>query len=292
VVSRAQLLGLGLERGAIGSRLRRRWLHPVHRGVYAVGHTRLSARGRWLAAVLACGEAAALSHADAGALWDLRASNAARVHVTVAGDGGRPGRAGIVLHRSRSLVRDEVIVHERIRDTAVGRTLLDLAATLAPGRLERVVEQAVFLQRFDLHEMNATIARNRTRKGVHALETIIAALHDEPQLTRSELEGFFVDLCDASALPRPQINQVVEGFEVDFLWPQHRLIVETDGRRSHATRAAFERDRARDAALTVAGYRVVRFTYRQVVEEPARVARTLIELLAGSVSGSTASASA
>jgi very-short-patch-repair endonuclease len=99
------------------------------------------------------------------------------------------------------------------------------------------------------------------------------------QITRSDLEGFFIDLCVAHAFPRPEVNQIVEGFEVDFLWRERRLIVETDGRETHLTRAAFEQDRARDARLTVAGYRVVRFTHRQVIHEPEQVARTVIALL-------------
>ncbi|MDQ3675645.1 MAG: DUF559 domain-containing protein, partial [Actinomycetota bacterium] len=278
-IARPQLVALGLGRGAIDSRIRRGWLHPVHRGVYAVGHRRLSARGRWHAAVLACGNGAALSHLDAAALWDLRGSNASKIHVTVPSDGGRSRRSGVVLHRSRSLADDEVRTHEGISVTTVARTLLDIAGVLAPGPLARVVERSLMLRLFDLDAVNATLARYPTRKGSHTLSVIVADLHDEPQLTRSELEGYFIDLCDTHSLPRPEINQGVEGLTVDFLWMDHKLIIETDGRQTHGTPMAFERDRARDAALTVAGYRVVRFTYRQIVSEPEKVARTVLALL-------------
>jgi very-short-patch-repair endonuclease len=280
VIGRAQLLALGLGRGAIESRLRRGWLHAVHRGVYAVGYRNLMAKQSWMAAVLACGSSAVLSHGSAAALWDLRRSTAANIHITVSSGAGRSRRPGIAVHRSPGLTDDEVTVHDAIPVTTVERTLLDIAADFAPGPLERAVERSVILRLFDLHAVNATLARHPKRKGALALRAVVSTLHDEPQLTRSELEAFFCDLCEAHCLQRPQINQVVEGLTVDFLWPDRRLVVETDGRATHGTPLAFERDRARDAALVLAGYRVVRFTYRQIVYEPERVARTVLALLA------------
>jgi len=250
VVGVAQLRALGLSHSAIASRARKGWLHGVHRGVYAVGHARPSGKGRYLAAVLACGANAALSHGSAADLWDLRGSSASSVHVTVATAAGRELREGIVIHRARGLRGGELTVHDGIPVTTVARTLLDIAGDLAPRRLERAVEQSVILRLFDLDAVNATIARHPNRKGSHTLSTIVANMHDEPPLIRSELEAFFCDLCDANCLPRPQINQVVEGLIVDFLWRRHKLVVETDGRATHGTPAAFEGDRARAASST------------------------------------------
>ena len=280
VVGARQLLALGLGRGAIEHRVRAGRLHRLHRGVYAVGHPRIASKGRYMAAVLACGPDAVLSHVSAADLWELLDSSASSVHVTVPSGGGRGRREAIVLHRSRGLSEDEVTVHDGFPITSVARTLLDLAATIAPGPLKRAVERSLIVRRFDLRAVRAVLARHANSRCTRSLSEIVANLHDEPSLTRSELEGFFRDLCDEHSLPRPQINQVVEGLTVDFLWSDHRLIVETDGRAVHGTPAAFERDRARDAKLMVAGYRVVRFTYRQIVHEPETVARTLLALLA------------
>ena len=233
-----------------------------------------------MAAALACGPGAVVSHITAADLWDLRRSNASAIHVTVQSRAGLSAREGIAVHRTRRLVADEVTDHRAIPITTVERTLLDLAGMLAAGPLERAVERTVMLRLFDLAALDAVLARNPGRKGASALQGIVANLDDEPQLTRSQLEDFFIDLCDAHALPRPETNALVEGLTVDFLWRDRRLIVETDGRATHATPMAFERDRARDARLMVAGYGVVRFTYRQIVREPERVARTLLALLA------------
>lgn len=150
---------------------------------------------------------------------------------------------------------------------------------LAPGPLARAVERSLALRLFDLHAVHAAIRVNPRRPGATTLTRIIGSIHDEPILTRSDLEGLMRDLCDGHRLPRPAVNAIVAGEEVDFHWPAHRLIVETDGHEDHGTRAAFERDRAKDARLTARGYRVVRFTYRQVVHAPAAVGATLRALL-------------
>jgi hypothetical protein len=135
------------------------------------------------------------------------------------------------------------------------------------------------MQLFDLVAMQTTIDRHRTRRGSQRLAAIVADYEDD-ELTRSELENQFLTLCADYGVPRPRVNSQVEDYTVDFFWPAQRLIAETDSRRYHATRAAFERDRARDASLTVGGYRVVRFTYRQIQREPAGVAGTLLALIA------------
>ncbi len=157
--------------------------------------------------------------------------------------------------------------------------MLDAAATLRPHSLGRTVERAEILELFDLAAVRQTLELHPGHPGAKRLGGAIALYRDD-EITRSDLEAMLLALCDAHALPRPLVNHVVEGTEVDFLWPEHRLIVEADGRATHLTRAAFERDRSRDAKLTLAGYRVIRFTYRQIRHEPATVAATLRALLA------------
>jgi very-short-patch-repair endonuclease len=275
-----QLRGAGLGVGAINSRVRAGRLHRIHVGVFAVGHTRLSRDGRWLAAIWALGADAVLSHTSAAALWGIRGTSAATIHVTVPTSAGHPNRRGIAVHRSRTLLAADVTMVDGIPVTSVARTLLDIAGMLAPGPLERAVEHSLRLRLFDLTHTRAVLQANPRRKGASNLARIIATIHDEPTLTRSQLENLMRDLCDAHRIPRPQVNVIVDGKEVDFFWRAQRLIVETDGHETHGTRSAFENDRAKDARLTVLGYRVVRFTYRQLVYEPQTVTRTLRALIA------------
>jgi hypothetical protein len=289
VVSRPQLLTAGLGAGGVDFRLRVGRLHRVHRGVYAVGHPRVSREGRWVAAVLACGDGAALSHTTAAALWGLRGTSAARLHVTVPTNAGVRQREGIAVHRARALLPGEVTPHEEIRVTSPARTLLDVAGMLPPGPLERAVEQSLVLRLFDLGALEAVLDAHPTRAGTAALMAIVARIADEPTPTRSAAEALFLDLCDMYAIERPAVNVRLEGLTVDFVWHARRLIVEIDGHRYHGTRAAFERDRVRDARLTVAGYRVVRFTYRRLVRAPAAVAAILLRLLDPAYAASSSS---
>lgn len=225
-----------------------------------------------MAAVLACGDGAALSHRSAAALWDLRSTESPVVDVTVASRAGRRRRPGIVVHRSRALRGGDLVRHRAIRTTSPARTLLDLADLLPAGPLERALERAEALRVLDLRELRATIQRSSTRRGSGTLAEMLERLPPDPGLTRSELEDIFLELCARHRLGQPLVNANVGGYTVDFLWTRERLIVETDGHRDHATRAPFERDRARDARLVAGGYRVVRFTYRQVTREPETVA--------------------
>ena len=279
VVTLAQLRGAGLGAGGIDLRVHNGRLHRLHRGVFAVGHARISQEGRWLAAVLALGKGAVLSHVSAAALWGIRHSNSAYVHVTVPSPGGRQRRRGLVVHRSRTLAAQDVDEEQGIAVTCVPRTLLDLAGILTPTRLERAVERSLALRLFDLRAIEAVLVANPRRTGATTLAGIIGEIHHEPSLTRRELESLMLDLCDAHGIERPEVNVLVDGLEVDFLWRAQRVIVETDGREDHGTPTAFERDRERDERLTVLGYRVVRFSYRRVVRHPAHVAATLRALL-------------
>ncbi|MBW3653649.1 MAG: hypothetical protein KY433_08660, partial [Actinobacteria bacterium] len=152
--------------------------------------------------MLALGDGALLTHVNAAALWGLRPSSAARIHVTVPTSAGHRHRGLIVVHRSRALTAADVRRRDAIPVTSVARTLLDLAAMLAPGPLQRAVEQSLLLRLFDLHAVNAVIAANATRAGATTLARIVSALHDEPPLTRSKLEALMRDLCEAHAIPR------------------------------------------------------------------------------------------
>ena len=277
-MSTAQLLAAGIGHGAIEHRVRRGRLHRRHRGVYAVGTPHLTPRGHLWGAVLACGGpgSAVLSHKSAAAVWDLLPSPA-RFDVTTLGN-SRSTKA-IRVHRSTTLIPDDITHHDGLPVTTVARTLIDLATTLTPHRLERVVHRAEHLRLLDTYSLNAQFARatgRRTKPLRQALQTLEA--HD-PDVTRSTLEERLLALIAEAGLPRPQTNVMVGGHEVDFFWPEHRLIVETDGAATHATPTAFEDDRKRDAELTILGYRVVRFTRRQVAEHPRATLATLVLLL-------------
>ncbi len=156
----------------------------------------------------------------------------------------------------------------------VARTLRDIAATLQTPSLARTVERAEILELFDLTTIQQTLDRHPNQPPGAKRLTGAGYLYRDDEPTRSELEALLLARCDAYDLPRPLVNHTIEGEEVDFLWPRQRLIVEADGRRTHLTDAAFERDRAKDARLTLAGYRVIRFTYRQIRHDHAAVART------------------
>jgi Protein of unknown function (DUF559) len=261
VVSVVQLLAVGLTWAGVVRRVRAGRLRRVHRGVYAVGHRVLRRGGCWMAAVLACGEGAVLSHRSAAAHWELLGSAAALIDVTAPAT--RHGLPGIRLHRSRFLdARDSTTLHG-IAITTVPRTLLDLAATVPPHRLERALAQAQRLRLYDQRAITDLLARSNGHRGTAALAT--ATCREDPKWTRSELESWFLTLVRDAGLPEPLVNASLAApdhppLEVDFHWPTHRLVVELDGWETHRTRAAFEQDRTRDAALTAAGWRVVRFT--------------------------------
>jgi hypothetical protein len=279
VVRHDQLRTLGLSQKAI--RHRRDVGRLVDRSwkVYAVGHDRLSPTGRRLAAVWAYGPRAALSHRSAAAAWNLRGGGAAVLDVTVPARSGVP-RDGTRLHLTTRPLETTRI--DLLRVTTPARTLLDLAAVAPRHQVEAALKQAEVLGLFDLGALRAVVAAHRRHPGRRVLtELLDAAARTELALTLSELEERFRALCAAAGLPQPAANARPLGWRVDFLWPAQRLVVETDGWGAHHTRAAFEDDRARDQALTVAGYRVVRFTHRQVVDRPDAVAATLTALLIG-----------
>jgi Protein of unknown function (DUF559) len=264
-----------LGRGAIDGRLRTGSLRRVHRGVYAVGGAVLPRKGRWLAAVLACGEGAALSHLSAAVHWNLLNYDAPQPEVTA--PASRKGVPGIRLHRSHSLDAQDTTNHQGIPTTTVHRTLLDIAAQVPEHHLERALAQAERLQLYDHRAIESVIARSNGHRGTKRLTKAIDA---GPQFTRGELEARMQRLARQHGLPQPECNTSLDApdhphTEVDAYFPAHHLIVETDGWDTHKTRQAFESDRAKDAALTAAGYTVVRFTWRQLRDEPQTVADRL-----------------
>jgi very-short-patch-repair endonuclease len=278
VVARHQLLALGLGRGAIDSRLRSGRLHAVHRGVYAVGHRCLSRRGIWLAAVLACGDGALLSHQCAAALWGLIDPSPPPIDVTATR--GRPGREGIRLHRASVHLRERSARHG-IPTTCVARTLLDMAALTPERLLRRAYKEADRLNLLRPGALEQVCRRSVGHRGLAAIRRLV--MEERGGATRSALEDLFVALCRRHRLAVPAVNTPLLGFEVDAFWPRQRLVAELDGFAFHRHRAAFERDRARDATLQAAGYRVVRFTHRRLEREPDAVAGELRALLAVSL---------
>jgi very-short-patch-repair endonuclease len=272
-VTRVQLFAMGFSKGAVQHRLAMRRMRRVHAGVYAVGHQRLTARGRHLAALLACGDGAALCRWSSAAVWDL-GRWPAKVSVLVPSRYHRHLR-GVIVHGTRSLDVPDVAVHEGFRCTSVARTLVDLAAVATPTQLERMLEQSLTLNVFDRSAFDEMLARSAGRRGIARLRRLIARLADEPVPVRSELERRFLALVRNASLPLPVVNGYIGEHQVDFHWPDHRLVVETDGRAFHDSPSAFVRDRRRDLDLELAGWHVLRFGWRQVLEEPERIAALL-----------------
>jgi len=278
VVGRRQLLAAGVTSSMIETRIGSGLLVPRLRGVYAVGHDRLRREGHWLAAVLAVGPGAALSHRSAAALHGLRPAGGVRVDVSTS---GRPrGQTGIAIHHTTVL---EVEKRDGVPVTPVARTLVDLAGVVPRDQLAKALREAERQQVLDVRAIEAALGRVRNRPGPgHA--AMRAALEDMrakgTQLTRSALEDRFLALLDAHGLPRPLVNTWIESLEVDAAWPAARLVVELDGWAHHGDRAAFQRDRDRANLLLEAGWRIARFTHDDVVRRPAEIAARLARLLA------------
>ena len=266
VVRRETLVAAGLSRGEIDGRIARGQLHQVHRGVYAVGHLALSREGRWLAAVLACGRGAVLSHHSAAVCWRI-ADRELLPHVT-APQSRR--RAGIVTHRGRLAVADRSVCRG-IPVTSPARTLVDLAQVLDEEDLERVVREAQFRGVFHVGAIRDALARRPSR----ALKELL----DDLNPTQSKLEDAFLRLCRRFKIPRPQA-QVRQGRKrPDFVWPEARLVVEVDSWSAHGTPRAFQADRTQSNAVQLSGWMILRFTYADVRRRPAYVAEQVRQAL-------------
>jgi Transcriptional regulator, AbiEi antitoxin len=277
-VTRAQLLALGLSSDAIDHRLRRGWLHREHQGVYSVGTPATTPLELAAAAVLACGDGAALSHGSALALWSLAKRWPEPAHVTTASD-RRP--SGLTVHRTTTLARKDIRTHNGIRTTTLARTLLDCAPSLANKTLTRAVNDALRSPYLTHAQLVDVVDRNPRHRAAKLLKTFVQTLTG---LTRSEFEDAFLAFCDKYGLPRPKVNTIVCGHEVDALFERERVIVELDGWDFHNDRRTFEADRNRDADTLVAGFVTVRITWERLHEHPRREAARLRRILASRAS--------
>jgi Transcriptional regulator, AbiEi antitoxin/Protein of unknown function (DUF559) len=286
VASRRQLAALGLSEREIDLRIASGALHPVFRGAFAVGHRCIGRHGRMMAAVLACGAGTVLSHGSAAellGLWDKRA-----VPVDVI----PPRRAGrkipdIRWHNVRRPEQREIEIREGIPCTTVSRTLVDMAGRTSFASQRRLVEQAAVLRRLDVPEVDRVLSKGR-RRGTPNLRAILDLWRTDderkPRL-RSPLEALLLPALIAAGVARPECNVTlrVDGgkpIEVDLLWQDQRLAIETDGEETHGTRSAFQEDRRRDQRLVAAGYRVARVTWRQAEDEPTAVVARIRRMLA------------
>lgn len=260
VVTTKQLTEAGLGRSSIVKRVKAGRLHRLHRGVYGVGHAALSIEEHWMAAVLACGEGAVLSHGSAAALWGLLQPCSGPIDVSVPSQSGRKKRRGIRVHRAQSLLNaeSEGLTVRTIRNgtpvTSVPRTLEDLRGTVTPRLHRRAVRQAEL----------AGFALGPTVRG---------------DRTRSDLETDFLVFCRAHGLPRPEVNGQIGRWKVDFLWRDAGLAVETDSYEYHRGSVAFEDDHGRDLDLRRLGFTVRRYTGAQIRDHPAAVVADLREVL-------------
>jgi very-short-patch-repair endonuclease len=259
VVSLHQLLAAGISQRMVEIRVQAGRLHRIHHGVYAVGHGALSNEGRWMAAVLAAGEGAVLSHRSAAELWSLLRPEAGPSHVTVPCGGGRRRRSGLIVHRSSSLRRRHVSRQASIPVTTPARTIADLRRVAEPHEVRRAIRQAEYL-------------------GLPLEETAT-------DRTRSDLERAFLRLCSRHRLPSPEVNVRIGPYTADFLWRDARLVVEVDGWQAHRGRQAFLDDRARDAYLKLKGFDVHRFSDEQVEGHEQTLAVLLHRRLASAVHG-------
>jgi very-short-patch-repair endonuclease len=255
VITTAQLYRCGLSSAGVTDWVNAGRLHRIHRGVYAVGHRGLSIEGEWMAAVLACGEGAVLSHRSAAMLLRMLEAKRGPVHVTVPGGGGRARRRALIVHRSSTLLPSQTTSRLNVPVTKPARTLADLRRVGPDWEYRRALRQAEFRQ---------------------------LPIGDLPEAdgSRSGLESRFLRFCRRRSLPQPEPNARLGPFTVDFLWRAEKVVVETDSYRTHGGQVAFEEDRQRDIYLKARGYEGVRITDRQLETDPAGVARALRAILA------------
>ena len=251
LIATAQLLAAGLTRAAIHQRVRAGRLHPLYRGVYAAGHNRLSQEGKWLAAVLAAGKGAVLSHEAAARHWLMWRRRTQRIDVTVPGQ--RRPRQGFTIHRARTLDAQDVTIHKGIPITTPARTLVDLAAILTPHQLANVIHEAAYRDRFDEAATRDAMARAAGRE-LSRLDAALNAHASGSAGTRSDAEDRFLETWQG---PEPLVNTKLNGIEVDLHWPDQDLVVEIDG-PGHERPPTRRDDAERDAMLNAAGKTVVR----------------------------------
>lgn len=277
VVARWQLETLGVGRGAIEVRLRNRRLHRIHRGVYAVGHRVLSIHGRWMAAVLASGPGAVLSHATATTFWGVRSATGGPIHVTTA----KKWRSSPQIRRHCSLLpKDEATVLDGIPVTTVPKTIFDFAATASIDQVESAIREAEYRQLHDRLSLVDLLERYPRRRGAPRVRLALERIETLPSgRPKSPLEERFLPFLRRHGLPRPRLNDWISvgkrRFQVDCHWPGTGQIVELDSWQAHGTRSAFRDDRTRDRVLRTAGYEVTRIAWAQLDDEPEAIAADL-----------------
>jgi hypothetical protein len=272
VVARAQLLELGFSPQSVKHRVATGRLHPLRRGVYAMGRPQLTRYGRWMAAVLSCGPEAVLSHHSAAALWEICAEPPGMIEVSVPSRIARHG-PGISVHRRAMLREEDLSQRHGVPVTAPVVTLIDLATRLRANQLEAAVNEADRRDLCDPEALRSALYGLTGRPGVAPLRELLD--RRTFMLTDSELERRFLPIAGRAGLPPPQTGRQVSGFRVDFYWPDLGLVVETDGLRYHRTPGQQARDRLRDHAHARAGLTPLRFTHAQVRFEPRHVEATL-----------------
>jgi very-short-patch-repair endonuclease len=270
VATRRQLLDLGYSAHAIDHRIATGRLHPVYRGVFAVGRPELTVYGRWMAAVLSCGDDAVLSHTAAAALWGIH-HRASAIHISVPKHVMRE-RTGIVTHR-RTLRPEDITTRYNIPVTTPIATLIDLAAQLARDDVEQAINEADQAGLTNPQAIRSALDDMPRRPGVATLRKLLD--RRTFRFTRSQLERWFRPIAHRAGLPTPETRCYVNGFEVDFHWPELGLVIDTDGLTYHRTPAQQAEDRLRDQVHTAAGLTPLRFTHAQIRYEPNRVGAVL-----------------
>jgi very-short-patch-repair endonuclease len=277
VVSRAQLLGAGISAGVITRLIRAGFLHPLHRGVYAVGHTALARFAKEHAAVLACGEGAVVSGRSALYLWGIIESEPPEVEISVPARHCRK-RSGIRLHLVDAIDERETRRRHGLPVVFPARGLIEFAAEAGADELADAVAKARIRGLIREGELEEASQRCGRRRGAARMRAFLRD-EGEPAITRSWAERQFRQLLKDAQLPAPRTNAAVAGLNVDFLWETERVVLEVDGWPFHRDRRAFEHDRKRDRILSDAGYHVIRITVRQFTEEAlaliAHIARML-----------------
>jgi very-short-patch-repair endonuclease len=271
VVARWQMLALGMSRSAIEEAIRAGRSHRVMRGVYAVGRPELTRRGFLVAAVLRCGQQAALSHHSAAELWRIRRARPGAAHVCV--PAGRGLRTNEVRVHRRDLGPREITQRDGIRVTTPVCTLVDLAADLNETEIEAALNEIDKLGLATIPQIKRELARMAPRPGRRALRDLLGRLTFSA--TDSELEREFLRLLKSTTLPKPHLGARLNGHKTDFFWPELGIVVETDGAAYHRTPAQQQADRIRDQDHAAAGLTPLRFTHWQVFYDKPRVAQTL-----------------
>lgn len=270
VLTRRDLHALGFGESAIRHRLATGRLHKVSPGVYAVGRPELTQEGRWMAAVLACGADAVLSHGSAAALWGI-GHEWHLIEVSVR-HRSWARRRGVKVRSRPSLLEQDITAHRGIPVTTVPRTILDQAATpISDASLERVVNEADSAKGidFDFRALRRYCDLRCGEPGVRRLRRLLDP--ETFRLSDSELERLFRPIALAAGFPQPLTKTFVNGYEVDFYWPDLALVVETDSLRYHRNAIKQSRDLLRDQVHTASGLTTLRFTHWQVAHEPGHV---------------------